>query len=165
MTMTMNPRAQRTAPASPSQQLRTRFAAVRVSFTWFGVRKSLSAQQKAPRPPGAGLVELIISPSGACRCIYAEMLNLQTLGQLQIHRASHVEPDAHGRWWVDLSPVIGPTLGPFSHRSEALAAEECWLSVHYLGAACCQATGRRGRCGWRKLEEGTARNVPMRQLV
>jgi hypothetical protein len=48
MTMTIDPpKARRSAPASASQQLRTRFAAVRVSFTWFGVRKSLSAQQKA----------------------------------------------------------------------------------------------------------------------
>lgn len=32
---------------SPSQRLRQSFATVRVSFTWFGVRKSLSADQKA----------------------------------------------------------------------------------------------------------------------
>jgi hypothetical protein len=48
MTMTIDPpKARRSAPASASQQLRIRFAAVRVGFTWFGVRKSLSAQQKA----------------------------------------------------------------------------------------------------------------------
>lgn len=48
MTMTIDPpKARRTTPASPSQQLRTRFAAARVSFTWFGVRKSLSTEQKA----------------------------------------------------------------------------------------------------------------------
>ena len=27
-----------------------------------------------------------------------------------ISRASHVEPDRHGRWLVDLSPVNGPVL-------------------------------------------------------
>src|SRR5438067_13238379 len=32
---------------SPAQQLQTRFAAARVSFTWLGMRKSLSADQKA----------------------------------------------------------------------------------------------------------------------
>jgi len=32
---------------NPSARLRTTMAAVRVSFTWFGVRKSLSAEQKA----------------------------------------------------------------------------------------------------------------------
>ena len=35
------------ASIAASRRLRTSFAAVRVSFTWFGVRKSLSAQQKA----------------------------------------------------------------------------------------------------------------------
>src|SRR5688500_11620651 len=32
---------------SPAQRLRTTMAAVRVSFTWLGVRKTLSPQQKA----------------------------------------------------------------------------------------------------------------------
>jgi hypothetical protein len=45
--------ARRTAPArsgtsvSPSQRLKTNFAAARVSFTWLGVRKTLSPDQKA----------------------------------------------------------------------------------------------------------------------
>ena len=34
-------------PATPAQRLRTTTAAVRVSFTWFGIRKSLSPEQKA----------------------------------------------------------------------------------------------------------------------
>ena len=41
-----------------------------------------------------------------------------------ITRASHVEPDAEGRWLADLTPVAGPVLGPFDLRSEALAAEQ-----------------------------------------
>lgn len=36
-----------TPTRSPSQLLRTAFAAVRISFTWLGVRKSLSPDQKA----------------------------------------------------------------------------------------------------------------------
>src|SRR5690242_11374510 len=39
------PQSQTTTTAV--QRLRTTMAAVRVSFTWFGVRKSLSADQKA----------------------------------------------------------------------------------------------------------------------
>ena len=35
------------AQVSPAQQLRTTMAAMRLSFTWFGVRKTLSAEQKA----------------------------------------------------------------------------------------------------------------------
>ena len=35
------------SPASPARRLQREFAAVRVAFTWFGVRKTLNAEQKA----------------------------------------------------------------------------------------------------------------------
>jgi len=53
MTMTVDRPGRRTASASnvtnagAAQRLRLNFAAVRVSFTWFGVRKTLSSEQKA----------------------------------------------------------------------------------------------------------------------
>ena len=72
-------------------------------------------------------MELIIKPGGAVRCIYGEAISLAALGSPAITRASHVEPDQQGRWWVDLSPVGGAVLGPFVNRSEALAAEHAWL--------------------------------------
>ena len=78
-------------------------------------------------------MELIIDPMGQTSCIYCETINLAELGQLAIQRASHVEPDAQGRWLADVSPVHGPTLGPFAHRTEALAAEVAWLREHWLG--------------------------------
>jgi hypothetical protein len=47
MTMTIDhPPARRTTPLPAAQRLRTSFAAARVSFTWFGTRKSLNADQK-----------------------------------------------------------------------------------------------------------------------
>ena len=46
--------------------------------------------------------------------------------------ACHVEPEEQGRWLADLSPVNGPVLGPFDHRSEALQAEHDWLERHWL---------------------------------
>ena len=79
-------------------------------------------------------MQLIIEPSGAVRCIYSEEINLSALGSPTITRASHVEPDQQGRWWADLSPIHGPTLGPFSRRSEALAAEQAWLETNWLDA-------------------------------
>ena len=80
-------------------------------------------------------MQLIITPGGAVRCVYSEAIDLQALGSPTITRASHVEPDQQGRWLADLSPVNGPTLGPFRTRSEALAAEKAWLEANWLGAA------------------------------
>jgi hypothetical protein len=59
-------------------------------------------------------------------------IDLAAMGRPVITRASHVEPDASGRWLADLSPVGGPLLGPFARRSEALAAESAWLEYHWL---------------------------------
>ena len=77
-------------------------------------------------------MELVITPSGAVRCIYAEDIDLRELGRPAIARASHAEPDENGFWWADLSPVSGPTLGPFRSRSDALTAEHVWLTSHWL---------------------------------
>ena len=68
-------------------------------------------------------MELIIETSGQARCIYGEAIDLSQLGKLTIRRGSHVEPDQQGQWLFDLSPVAGPTLGPFDSRSAALTAE------------------------------------------
>ena len=77
-------------------------------------------------------MQLFIDPAGRTKCLYGEAIPLGELGQLTIHRASHVEPDDVGRWWADLSPSEGPRLGPFETRSAALVAEEDWLSAHVL---------------------------------
>lgn len=78
-------------------------------------------------------MHLVVDPRGVVRGVYAEAIDLSRLGAVTIGRASHVEPDAAGRWWADLAPVGGPTLGPFDRRSEALAAEVSWLDVHRFG--------------------------------
>ena len=75
---------------------------------------------------------LIVDSQGTIRCLYTEDLDLACLGALIIRRASHVEPDPAGGWWVDLAPVHGPKIGPFSCRSEALEAEQCWLEERSL---------------------------------
>ena len=77
-------------------------------------------------------MRLVVGPTGSLRCVYAETINLLTLGQVDIRRGSHVEPDADGRWFADLAPVDGPCLGPFEQRSSALAAEQAWLERHWL---------------------------------
>ena len=70
---------------------------------------------------------LVVDGKGVATCLYDEAIDLARLGPLDFHRASHVEPDALGRWWADLQPVAGPVLGPFALRSEALTAERVWL--------------------------------------
>lgn len=77
-------------------------------------------------------MQLVFEPTGHCRCVYGEQINLSQLGQLRIRRASHVEPDETGRWVADLSPVNGPVLRPYSTRQQALEAELAWLEEHWL---------------------------------
>ena len=77
-------------------------------------------------------MQLIVLPTGEIRCLYDETLDLTALGRPAITRASHVEPDAEGQWWADLSPVEGPSLGPYRRRTEALGAERSWLEAHWL---------------------------------
>lgn len=55
MTSIADPPPRRASPStSPAQRLRNSFAAVRVSFTWLGVRKALSTEQKAQAAQGFG---------------------------------------------------------------------------------------------------------------
>ncbi len=77
-------------------------------------------------------MQLLIDRHGHGRCLYGEEIDLTALGTLTIQRGSHVEPDAAGQWWADLSPVGGPRLGPYHRRSEALTAEQAWLETHWL---------------------------------
>jgi hypothetical protein len=46
-TLLDEPATRRTSDTAPAQRLRTTMAAMRLSFTWFGTRKTLSPQQKA----------------------------------------------------------------------------------------------------------------------
>ena len=77
-------------------------------------------------------MDLVIQPDGTVRTIYDETIDLRAIGTLEIRRASHVEPTNNGCWTADLTPVHGPVLGPFSLRTEALAAEVQWLAEHWL---------------------------------
>ena len=75
-------------------------------------------------------MDLFIAPDGTVTAIFSEEIDLHSLGTATITRASHVEPDDSGHWFADI--VDGPTLGPFTRRSEALAAEVAWLTEHRL---------------------------------
>jgi hypothetical protein len=80
-------------------------------------------------------MQLVIDCQGQVRCVYDEAIDLNALGSVAIRRASHVESDNEGHWFADLSPVLGPTLGPFQQRSIALAAEQDWLNRNWLNTS------------------------------
>jgi hypothetical protein len=52
-------------------------------------------------------MQLVVTTTGAVRCLYSELIDLPTLGPPTITRASHVEPDLDGCWHADLRPVHG----------------------------------------------------------
>jgi hypothetical protein len=76
-------------------------------------------------------MNIFIRPNGNAQCLYGENINLAKLGQLDIKRASHVEPNENkpGEWIADLAPVGGPLFEGFDSRAAALAAEEKWLNA------------------------------------
>lgn len=79
--------------------------------------------------------DLRIAPDGEITFIYNDDLaGLLMLGQAEINRASHVEPEPTGGWSADMSPVAGPKLTGFTLRSEALAAEVEWLNREVINA-------------------------------
>jgi hypothetical protein len=90
-------------------------------------------------------MDLVVTPAGTVRAIYGEMLDLTVFGPAAIQRASHVEPDAQGRWWADLGPVAGPVVGPFAVRSEALDAEINWLTANWLAGLSSGLSPTQGR--------------------
>jgi hypothetical protein len=75
-------------------------------------------------------MDLRIDDRGQVVCVYGEAIDVAVLGDPTIRRASHIEPDESGDWWVDLGPVGGPRLGPYPRRSEALQAEAAWLGAY-----------------------------------
>ena len=77
-------------------------------------------------------MDLVVRPNGDVTTLYTELLDLSALGAMNIARASHVEPDGSGQWFAQI--IDGPKFGPFSKRSEALAAEVAWLTEHRLHA-------------------------------
>ena len=81
-------------------------------------------------------MQILIDAHGHLRCVYSEEIRLPSLGRITIRRGSHVEPervsDGSSQWIADLTPVAGPRLGPFEHRSQAVRAELNWLERHWL---------------------------------
>lgn len=95
-------------------------------------------------------LKIVIPRGDTPRALYSEEAQalLAPLGEVQIRRASHVEPTdglstkaiawllayraalPPNMWWADLTPVDGPILGPFHTRATALTEEIVWLDMH-----------------------------------
>ena len=78
-------------------------------------------------------MQIVITNDGHARCLYGEEIDLGSLGDVSISRASHVEPNAAGEWLASI--IDGPVLGPFERRSDALKAEANWLNENRLAPA------------------------------
>jgi hypothetical protein len=76
-------------------------------------------------------INITVGDTGTMRALWSDDL-ADLPGQKTIRRASHVEPNEDGEWEADMSPVAGPTLGPFRLRQDALDAEVAWLDEYHL---------------------------------
>lgn len=81
------------------------------------------------------MATIYINQQGVVEGVYSDSLvGLYAQGDVEVKRASHVEPGftAQGApcWYADLSPSGGPQLGPFQLRQEALDAEVAWLHAN-----------------------------------
>ena len=65
------------------------------------------------------MMDLIVASTGIVTAIYAEAIDLHTLGLATITRASHVEPDERGLWFAEM--VDGRTRQETGEHLEALA--------------------------------------------
>ncbi len=77
-------------------------------------------------------MDIVFTPDGTVRAVYAEDVDFAAFGRSAVTRASLGEPDDQARWFADLTPVSGPVFSPFDRRSETLAAVRTWLEAHWL---------------------------------
>lgn len=78
------------------------------------------------------MADILVRTDGTIQFVHSDELVplLQygaTHGKTDIQRVSHVESPDGLKWAADMSPVDGPTLGPFDLRGDALNAERVWL--------------------------------------
>ena len=63
---------------------------------------------------------------GAGHCLYGELIDLQSIGPLEMRRASRVEFNDRTQQWEVLPPAGGPPL--FTHSSRARCLD--WEHAH-----------------------------------
>ncbi|MFN7141722.1 MAG: hypothetical protein ACK4UN_20565 [Limisphaerales bacterium] len=63
---------------------------------------------------------LTFDPSGTGRCLYTEILDLNSIGALEVKRASHIEFDNESQKW-EVRNQIGMVL--YSHPSREICLQ------------------------------------------
>ena len=81
-------------------------------------------------------LKLVVKNGGEINVIYDDaLIGLMDGAEIEIKRASHVEPDWFGhecKWIADMRPVNGPILTGFTTRKEALDAEVQYINRHVI---------------------------------
>jgi hypothetical protein len=81
-------------------------------------------------------MDLIVSPDGTIRAVYAEAIDLGVLGHHVISRASHVEPTDSVRFPA-ISPPKANKVVPFFvsfHRGATQSGNLCLISIERGGS-------------------------------
>lgn len=76
---------------------------------------------------------LINIKDGCIKHIYNEDIDLSSIGEQQVKRASVVDPEDNGKWFADLSLSGGQKVTGFDKRSDALKYEINYLEENILG--------------------------------
>lgn len=88
--------------------------------------------------------DLVVNQQGDVTTIYDDAhADFYVQGDVEVARASFVEPLLSGGWIADMTPAIqryhlacdNPILGPFSLRQQALDAEADWLRDKLFGGS------------------------------
>lgn len=75
-------------------------------------------------------MRVLIDKQGVLQFVYQEEVDLSSLGKHMICRASQVEPDADGTWYVAI--IGGITKRGFTSRSSALRWEKDYVEAEIL---------------------------------
>lgn len=73
-------------------------------------------------------IKLQITSAGGIAMLHDDAIDLREFGKPEISRASHVEPDSSGLWYVQSAKTGEIIKSGFDTRAEALAFEKEYYS-------------------------------------
>ena len=84
-------------------------------------------------------MKILVTKSGGIQMLHDDIAALETLGKVDVSRASHVEYDNGRQEWYVQSAKTLQILGFFTTREKALAWERDYYSPE--GSGWCELTG------------------------